>query len=373
MSAFMLTDRMRHRGWLLASLLVAAALVLSACDLVGDDTEDDEQAQQSQQGQQEMVEQQAEPTPAAPASAPAAQAPAEEPGPEPPPRASGGGEGATAYSILFPSLAFVMSGDRVATGLVISHGYIIVDEQALGGASAADAHLSNGDMVESLPVIGRDQLTGLAYLGPLDGNLVRRLPGARLGDGEEIPLGSSVYAVGFAASDVEGALPTVRSGVLSGVSEWEDGGRTLLRTDARSDVVTGGMVLVDNDGTVIGLATDQLVSSGLYVSSGDLARSLPPAELVNSQVPDPTTASNEHTVNIGAMQESVSLFLGDDATGQVVSLSVSSSSESALQVIDANGDTPARVDLGRRRDHHQHRPGDRWSVRTTYLAPTSDG
>jgi len=137
MNVFMLTDRLRHRGLLLLSLLIAAALTLSACDLVGNDTDDEAQEQQTQQTQAEAAEQ-AEAAAAAPSPRPSAQQPPAEDRPEPPPTAAGGGAGANAYSIAFPSLAFVMTADAVATGLVISDGYVLVDEQSLHARCAGD-------------------------------------------------------------------------------------------------------------------------------------------------------------------------------------------------------------------------------------------
>ena len=333
MNVSMLTERLLRRGLWLIALLVSAALVLSACDLVGSDTEDDEQDQQSmqEQGQQEQQ--------AAPAAAPAAaaQPPQEDAGPEPPPEAAGGGEGATAYSIVFPSLALVLTNSSAATGLVISDGYVMVDERSLGGAMSADVLLSNGDILEDLPIVGRDQFTGIAYLGPVDGNLVRRLPGARLGDGEGIRPGSSVFTIGYSPADMADAIPAVFSGVLSGTEEWEAGQRTFLRTDAQPYGATAGLILVDGGGTVIGIAPAAMVQLGWYVSAGDLARSLPPAAIAPARAPDPASASAEHLLIVDSSQQSTELFLGDDATGQTVSLSISTNAPALLQLIDADG------------------------------------
>jgi len=336
MNVTMLTDRLRLRGLWLLALVIAGALILSACDLIGDDAEEEQQQEQQAQQQEEQEEQ---PAAAAAPSRPPAREPAEEPRREPPPQAEGGGEGAYAYSIVFPSLALVMVGDGIATGLVISDGYVLVDERSLRGSPFADVLLSNGDVIEGAAVVGRDQFTGLAYLGPLDNNLVRRLPGARLGDGEGISPGSSVFTIGYGVNDRAGTLPSIYSGVLSGVEEWDAGQRTFLRTDARPDSPFGtvGMILVDGGGTVIGFAPAGLVGLGWYVSTGDLARSLPPAEIAATRAPDPESASTEHVVSVPFGHRSVQLVLADDATGQSASLSISTETPAAFQLIDAAG------------------------------------
>ncbi len=347
MNVSTLTNRLRQgglrqgglrRGSLrLFALAAAAALIFSACDLVGNDTEDEQQQQQGQAEQQE-AQQQAAPAPAAaPAARPAATPPAPT-GPPPPPEAAGGGDGATAYSIIFPSLVFVIAGDAVATGLVTSDGYVLVDERLLGGAPAADVHFYNGDVLEALPIVGRDPLTGLAYLGPLENSLVRVLPGARLGDGESIRFGSSVFTIGYSQTAMPGAQPGVYSGVLSGVEEWEPGARTLLRTDARPDGQTAGMILVDNAGAVIGVAPAAMVGQGWYISTGDLARSLPPAPLAATRALDPASASTEHVVRVEPGQRAAELSLSDEASGESVSLSILTETPAKLQLIDANGD-----------------------------------
>ena len=303
-------------------------MLLSACDLVGDD-EDDAQQQQSQQEEQQAQ------AAAAPAASSAPQTDSAAPRP---PTASGGGDGATAFSIVFPSLAHVAAADdAAATGLVTTDGYVLVDERALDGAMSALVTLSNGDVLEDVRVVGRDRFTGLAWMGPLDASLVRLLPGARLGDGEGVQPGSSVYTVGFDINDRAGSRPAIFSGVLSGVDEWEPGDRTFLHTDARIAAPTGGMVLVDGTGIVIGFAPAQLVSLGRYVSTGDLARSLPPEPIAAVRTADPESASTEHEFSIAAAQGSAELLAGDEVTGESISLSINADTAALLRVVDGGG------------------------------------
>lgn len=335
MKVLMLTERLRRGGLWLFALLVACALTLSACDLVG--TDDEDQQDQQQQAAEQQQTQQEEPAPAAPA---ARTAPPPEPsGPPPPPVARGGGEGELAYSILFPSVARVSAGSATATGLVISEGFVLVDGAALSGATAADVSLSNGEVLSGLQVLGQDALTGIAYLGPVDSSTVRLLPAARLGDGEGLRPGSSVYAIGYSIGDSADALPSVFSGILSGIREWTPGQRSLLRTDISLPLESAGMVLVDASGTVVGVAPASLAGLGMYVSTGDLARSLRSEQVGVGAGPEPTVVTSmEHTLTVAEGQQSVSLFLSEPQMGDRALITVRSETAGSLQMVDGDGE-----------------------------------
>lgn len=342
MKVLMLTERLRRGGLWLFALLVATALTLSACDLVGTDDED-EQDQQQQAAEQQQAQQEA-PAPATPAAR-SAPPPSEPAGPPPPPVARGGGEGELAYSILFPSVARVSAGSVMATGLVISEGLVVVDGAALGGATMADVSLSNGEVLSGLQVLGQDVLTGIAYLGPVDSSTIRLLPAARLGDGENLRPGSSVYAVGYASGDSADALPSVYSGILSGTREWTPGQRSLLRTDISLPLESTGMVLVDASGTVIGVAPASIAGLGMYVSTGDLARSLRSEQMESGAGPEPTVVtSTEHTLGV-AEGQSVSLFLSEQQMGERALITVRSETAGFLQMFDGGGELQQEAPL----------------------------
>ena len=346
MKRTMPTERLRREFWLLA-LFLFAALTLSACDLIG--TDEDEQAQQQQQSEQAQPQeaQQVEAQQETPAPPPAATAAAQPSAPRPP-VARGGGGGERAYSIVYPSLARVSVGDAVATGLVTSEGLVLVDGALLGDVMAADVLLSNGDVFTGLPVQVWEKWTGLVYLGPLDAAMVRLLPGARLGDGEGVRPGSTVFAVGYGSLGSVDAPLSIHSGVLSGVVESAPGGITILRTDIDLPLQTGGMLLVDAAGTVIGVAPASTAGGGWYISTGDLARNLNAISAGPTDgewSPIPVLTATEHTLDLGAGQPSVSLFLADDGISVRPLLTVRTETPSSLSLFDAAGELLQEANL----------------------------
>jgi hypothetical protein len=320
--------------WLLTAALVVA-FSASACDLVGGDDADDTQ---------EQTQAQAEPAAAATAPpAAAAQPETEEPsGPTPPPESSAtSGAGASAYGIIFPSIAMVSTDQGPVTGLVSSSGHVLVSLSALGGATSADVILSNGETLSDVPLAGADRLTDIAYLGPLEIGVVSRLPGAVLGDGERLPPGAPVFVIGFTTRSMPGDVPSISSGVFSGIQQWIPGDRTYLITDALSQDPMVGSVLVDGNGVAIGFGTEATVWRGRYVSTGDLARSLamdmPMPAPMATWLPDPSSASTEHLVVVSAPLMMGELAVGDEATGETLVLSVGADVPGVLSLIDAEG------------------------------------
>lgn len=320
--------------WLLLLGALLAAVSASACDLVGGD--DADEAQQQAQPQAEAA---ATPPPAAAATPPEAEEPS---GPLPPPESTAtSGVGSNAYSIIFPSIALVDTGDGSATGLVSASRYVLVSLSALDGATSATVVLSNGETLTDVPLAGSDRLTGIAYLGPIDGGIVSRLPGAVLGDGERLPPGAPVFAVGFGPLSLPGDVPSISSGVFSGLQQWTPGDRTFLITDASGQDPMAGSVLIDGNGVAIGFGTEATLWRGRYVSTGDLARSLAAQPPIGAQatvwLPNPSSAATEHLLVVSAPRLIGELALSDEATGETLVLSVGADVAGVLTLTDAEG------------------------------------
>ncbi len=320
------TRRLARGGALLLTSLIALALLLSACDLIDNNDDEDEAAQQQAQQQ------------AADDAAPA-------PPPEPPrssvnPPEPAALDAPTVYSIIRASLALVETDTdlRAATGLVTRDGRIIVESAAVAEATRIAVTLSNGDRIEDLTVEIADPISGLAAIGPINANLARRLPAVSLGDGEDLPIGANVFAVGFSGLDAATGA-SISAGVLSRRAEWLSAELTIFSSDASIPGGQAGLVLADDSGAVIGLATRSLAARGLFVSTGDLARQLaalpPPGE----------NPEGGMAVAADAVAMDVEVLPGEDALafmtmtepGPRLSLTVTGEERGIVTVLDATG------------------------------------
>ena len=315
--------RFARRAALLITALIGAALLLSACDLI--DNEDDEQ-----EAQQQQEEQAAEP--AAPAAEPTRAAP--------PPTQF---DATTVYSIIRASLARVeVERDgvmRSITGLVTRDGRIITDGAIVDGAASIAVVLSNGDRIEDISVEAVDYASGLASIGPIGPTLARRLPAVSLGDGERLQIGSAVYAVGFTAGGAADA--SISAGLLSSRAEWAAAELTIFSTDASIPFNQAGMVLADEMGAVIGVASWNLAQRGRFISSSDLARQIAMLPADGAMADDEVMMAMEAMVlDIEVMpgEQTLAFMTAEDA-GSRLSVTVSGLERGMVTVLDATGAT----------------------------------
>ena len=314
--------RFARRAALLITALIGAALLLSACDLI--DNEDDEQ-----EAQQQQQEEQAEPA-----------TPAAEPSRAAPPPAEF--DATTIYSIIRASLARVeVERDgvmRSITGLVTRDGRIITDGAIVDGAASIAVVLSNGDRIEDISVEAVDYASGLASIGPIGPTLARRLPAVSLGDGERLQIGSEVYAVGFAGGATDASIS---AGLLSSRTEWDAAELTIFSTDASIPFNQAGMVLADEMGMVIGIASWNLAQRGMFISSSDLARQIAMLPADGAMPDDEAMMAMEAMVlDIEVMpgEQTLAFMTAEDA-GSRLSVTVSGLERGMVTVLDATGAT----------------------------------
>ena len=167
---------------------------------------------------------------------------------------------AEVYALISPSIPFVVATLGQASGVLIDGGYIVTNYHVVWPDAAVRVVFPDGTEFENVPVVGWDPMSDLAVLGPVE---VSARP-VRLGNGEDSPIGTQLFLIGYPAEVDRFPEPTITSGVLSNVREWERAGITYLQTDSAIAGGQSGGALVDASGRLIGI-------SGFYFGEANYA------------------------------------------------------------------------------------------------------
>ena len=133
---------------------------------------------------------------------------------------------------------------------MIEGGYVLTNNHVVWPYDDVRVVLPDGTELEGVPVFNSDPLADLAVLGPIDVSA----PPLTLSDGEDLAIGSELYLVGYPAEMELFPQPTITSGILSRLREWERAGITYFQTDAAIAGGQSGGVLVDARANVIGIS-----------------------------------------------------------------------------------------------------------------------
>ncbi len=171
------------------------------------------------------------------------------------------------FEMVSPTIAFIHTGISSGSGVLVEGGYVVTNAHVVWPFDTVRVAFPDGTAIRDVPVIGWDLLVDLAVLGPIPVH-VEPVP---LLDGENIPIGSEVYLIGYPAEVEAYPQTTMTRGILSRLREWEPVGITYFQTDA---AITGGQsggALVSETGAVIGISGFRaFVEFGLAASSADL-------------------------------------------------------------------------------------------------------
>ena len=172
------------------------------------------------------------------------------------------------YSLIAPSVPLIEAAGGTVGGVLIEGGYVLTSYQVMwpyGGARRIA--FPDGTELYDVPVVGSDPIVDLAVLGPVD----VQVPSLSLADGENLPLGSELFLVGYTDGVDASPQASITQGILSRYQEWEPHGITLLQTDATIGARQTGGALVDSEGRLVGIPTRSVGRSdlGLVVSAAD--------------------------------------------------------------------------------------------------------
>ena len=166
-----------------------------------------------------------------------------------------------------PSIAFVETENSSGSGVLIEGGWIVTNSHVVWPSPTARVVFPDGTAYEQLPVRYWDHLADLALLGPVS----TPTQYATMLDGEDLPIGSTVYLIGYPGEYEDFPQPTMTEGIHSRLRQWEGGGLTFFQTDS---TITGGQsggALVSATGAVIGISGFKVYGEfALVTSSADL-------------------------------------------------------------------------------------------------------
>ena len=143
--------------------------------------------------------------------------------------------------------------DTVGSGFIVSpDGKIATSLHVIQGLKSAGVQLANGDVFDSLLVLGFDERRDLAVVQVPAFDL----PIVELGNSNEVQPGESVVLIGSPRA-LKGSVST---GVVSGIRDLPEGFK-IIQTDAAANPGSSGGPLLNSQGQVVGVLGFKLKGS----------------------------------------------------------------------------------------------------------------
>ena len=132
------------------------------------------------------------------------------------------------FARISPSVVFLETPAATGSGVLTEGRYIITNAHVIWPFDEVRIVFPDGSEHLKVPVLGLDLLGDLAVLGPINTD---NKP-LSLSDGEGLAIGSNVFLIGYPAEAEQFPQPTITSGILSRVRQWEAIQTTYLQTEA---------------------------------------------------------------------------------------------------------------------------------------------
>ncbi len=138
--------------------------------------------------------------------------------------------------------------------LITNDGYVLTNAHVVGDAGTAKVRFEQGFALDGQVVkVNRDFDVALIKVAGSD------LPALALGDDNAVLLGEEIYAIGTPLDEKLGQ--SVSRGIMSGRREID--GRKYLQTDVSINPGNSGGPLINDQGTVVGIATMKVKAAGV--------------------------------------------------------------------------------------------------------------
>lgn len=244
------------------------------------------------------------------------------------------------YSLVAPSIPLIQTPTGTGSGILIEGGYVVTNYHVVWPYEQVRVVFPDGTEFADVPVLALDPFADLAVLGPVGGSA----PSLSLVDGEGMNPGSDVYLIGYPAEADLFPQPTITSGVLSRIREWDLYALTLLQSDA--DIAGGqsGGALVNSSGDVVGISTWSFSDAGFSVATS----AVDSAEIVQSLIgeyeqfgsPGPVygdaISAFEFAVDLVNAWD-IAIFYFEGTAGSTVEVAIDGASDGILAVIGPTG------------------------------------
>ena len=166
-----------------------------------------------------------------------------------------------------PSIAFIETPNGTGSGVLIEGGWIVTNSHVVWPFKSARVVFPDGTAYSQLPVRYYDHLADLALLGRI--SAPTRF--ATMLDGEALPIGSTVYLIGYPGEYEKFPQPTMTEGIHSRLRHWDGGDITLFQSDSTIFGGQSGGAFVSATGAVIGISGFKIYGEfALVTSSADL-------------------------------------------------------------------------------------------------------
>ena len=174
------------------------------------------------------------------------------------------------FAKVSPAIAFVHTEIATGSGILIEGNYVLTNAHVVWPFHAARVVFPNGSAFDQVPLKGWDLLADVALLGPINAPTQPLV----LHDGENIPISSDVYLIGYLGEVEANPQPATARGVLSRLRQWEPTAVTYFQTDTSIEGGQSGGALVSDTGDVIGISGFK-ISEGQFVLVASAADLLP--------------------------------------------------------------------------------------------------
>ena len=168
-----------------------------------------------------------------------------------------------------PSVGFVLSQQGTGSGVVISDQYLVTNAHVVWPDATVSLVFLNGATYQGR-VVAIDPFVDLAVVDI--SRLSRKPAPIAVGTTEELASEDDLWVVGYPAPHEFTPEPTIDSGALLGVADWEFTGVRWLTIEAPAIGGQSGGAVVDEYGRLVGISTFGSTATLTSISVDDVVR-----------------------------------------------------------------------------------------------------